>query len=165
MTQLTSAPYYFSYGFQPADSTGWRSLPPSTDINTDNTWVTVPWPIQFDCPTEDAAAPVPTVGGWTFLYGPCHYVCQAEVRLDNETTEAQAHITLWETDATEAVLARRNCWEWMVGTKEGNTVHLDGAWYGWLAAGRKLRVQVDYWHATTPASIIAANVGGYYWRS
>lgn len=156
---LDGPAYYFSYGFRPETP---RSLPNSTSYPDENPWVTVPWQEHYAVPSDGFTAP--TVGGWTFLYGPCVFSITAEVGLDNETREAQSHIALYEADAADNVVKRRNAWEWMVGTKEGNTVHLDGAWTGVLEEGRRLRLWVDLWHATRSAKIVRANIQGVYWR-
>lgn len=166
MPVLLGQPYYLSYSYQMTETDDGRSLPVSTSITTPGAWkwVTIPWNTQTSVPDDLTTTP-PALGGWTFLTGPCVFNITASVGLDDETREAQAHISLYEVGPdSEDVLLRRNAWEWMVGTKEGHTVHLDGTWIGNLAEGRKLRLAVDYWHASGPAKIVRANVAGLYWR-
>lgn len=164
---MTDRPQYFSYGFKPETESEWKNLPVSTRYppldSNDNPWVTVPWNEFYSRP-EEVDHPGPVLGKWTFLYGPCHYQATANIGLDQETRQAQAHIALYHADDLENITSRRNAWEWMIGTKEGHTVHLDGTWNGWLPEGQRLRLWVDYWHGDRPAKIIRANVSGFYWR-
>ena len=164
MPVLNGAPYYLSYSYQTTENDDGRVLPNSTSLSNIQ-WVTIPWNNQTSVPV-DPAAPAPVLNGWTLLTGPCVFQITASVGIDDETREAQAHICAYEVhgDTGEEVLLRRNAWEWMVGTKEGHTVHIDGTWCGNLSAGRKLRIAVDFWHGDYSANIIRANVAGLYWR-
>lgn len=161
--QLTGQPIYFSYRYAERTAAEGKALPASVSYPDDVTWVTVPWDEHVDNPHEGPAEV--TVGGWTFLYGPCVFSVTAEVRLYEMTPLAQAHVSLYETESADgAVALRRTAWEWEIGAKESHSAHLTGAWTGNLAAGRRLRVACDYWHADHPASIFGANVQGLYWR-
>jgi hypothetical protein len=158
---LSGQAYSFAYKFSTKPAADARALPVSVTYPTDNPWVTIPW----DQAVDDPEGQVPGTGGWTFLYGPCVAVITGEVGLMSAQREAQSHIRLYETASSDGgIVAEHNAWEWMVGSKEGNTVHLDGSWVVNLAAGRRLRMSVDYWHATAPAKIFRANVQGVYWR-
>lgn len=160
---LTGDPFYFSYRFDIGiGGEDGRELKVSTGYPSPNPWLTIPWNNPQVVP-DDPAAETPDAGGWTFLYGPCVFSITAEIGLKNPTRQAQSHIRLVEADEDENLVGR-NAWEWMVGTKEGNTVHLDGAWIGRIGAGRRLWLQCDYWHATGPALMNRANISGLYWR-
>jgi hypothetical protein len=161
--QLTSQPIYFSYRFATRPVDDGRSLPVSTSYPDANPWITVPWDEHVENPHEGPDEV--TVGGWTFLYGPCVFRVDAAIGVGSAQPLANSHIQMYETDASSgSVLVGREAWEWEVAQKEGNTVHLAGSWTGNLVAGRRLRLRVDYWHATAPAKIFRANVSGLYWR-
>jgi hypothetical protein len=147
-----------------------RSLPVSTVFPNPDGWVTIPWnqlninPATANAQIDPDTPPI-GIGAWSILHGPCWYSLTAEVGLEEPTQQAQSHIRLYETDSADSdLVVGKNAWEWMIGTKETNTAHIDGAWEGYLAAGRRLRVAIDYWHATKPAKIYRANVQGTYWR-
>ncbi len=159
---ITGQPVTFRYKFATrATAAEGRSLPVSTQLD-DTRWITIPWDQIVDDPEGKVAA-----GAWTFLYGPCVAIITGEVGLMNADPEAQSHIRLYETAAQDGPeVFGHNAWEWQIGSRESHTVHLDGTWVVNLAAGRRLRMCVDYWNSTSgPASIYRANVQGIYWRT
>ncbi|MFB4312946.1 hypothetical protein [Actinomadura sp. 21ATH] len=161
--QLTTDPFYFSYRFDRTPTDDGRELEVSAAYPNPDGWLTIPWNNHVTRPV-DPAAPAPTVGGWTLLHGPAVFQITAEIGLMDPTPLASAHIGLADVDQDGQVVAGRNAWEWEIAEKEGNTAHLNGTWCGNLAAGRRLWLRCDYWHAPAPALMYRANVTGIYWR-
>jgi hypothetical protein len=169
--QLNNLPqYYFSYKFATRPMAEGRDLPVSTAFDEEhNHWVTVPWD-QIVTTPEDPVGPNPSLppeGGtfWSFLNGPCIFNFTATVGTGEVTPLASVHLQPYATDTPDGPLtASWEGWEWGVLQKEGNTSHFTGAWWGHLAAGKGLRLRIDYWHAPHAAKINRAHVEGSYWR-
>lgn len=157
--------YYFSYSFATRPMEDGRSIPVSGPrFPEDDKWVTLPWDQQNVLPA-DPATPAPSLGGWTFLYGPCIFSMTAAIGIGEAQPQASVHWQPWAAAAdSEAMAASWEGWEEFVGDKEGNTCHFTGAWWGRLAAGQRLRMRIDYWHATAPCTYNRAHVEGSYWR-
>lgn len=157
--------HYFSYKFatRPMDEGRW--IPVSGPrFPEDNTWVTIPWDQHIVVP-DDPAADAPALGGWTFLYGPCVFSMTAAIGVGDVQPHASVHFQPWASDETDGgLVASWEGWEWGVLEKEGNTCHFTGAWHGVLAAGQRLRLRIDYWHATHGARFNRAHVEGTYRR-
>jgi hypothetical protein len=175
------------YGFQyhlttvsnPDDG---KALPVShgTINGPQHLFTTVPWNAVEASP-NDPGNNVSLNFGWTFLYGPVVGAqVTAHVRLQKAQAGASTHLRLWKADAQENRLWGSESPEFIVSQDETHTdgdgnayytsTHLDATWYvPVLAAGERLRLEVDYWNATEaqfiPARIVGARVEGTYWRS
>lgn len=164
--------YYFSYTFATRPVSEGRWLPVSTGFPEPNPWVTIPWD-QINVVPDDPATTNPALGPngeafWSFLYGGdagCVFSITASVGAGEVTPNASVHLQLYATDTSSGPLtASWEAIELPVLPKEGNTSHWSGAWWGRLAAGKRARMRLDYWHATGPAKINRAHVEGSYWR-
>jgi hypothetical protein len=126
---------------------------------------TQPYRFAYNFTTADESEWRPTVGGWTFLYGPCVASVTAQIQFYEGQPHASGHALLYETDSSSGeMLKQYGNWEWEVLEKETHSTHLMGSWHVKLAEGRRLRLAADYWHATVPGQIFKANIEGLYWR-
>lgn len=166
---LASAPYAFQYDFVTAGESEYRNLYVSTTYPTGVKYLNIPWNVFTMSPGEssDDFPQLETLGGWTFLYGPCWFDVKAQIQFYQGQPHASGHALLYRTDAQNGDAPgnhQYDNWEWEVLEKETHSSHLMGAWSGLLPAGNRLRLAADYWHATAPAKVFKANVQGEYWR-
>jgi hypothetical protein len=127
--------------------------------------VTVPWDTDFSDPENQHSG-----GGWTILYGPCHYDLVAVLRLWYGTPGASGHLGFWHASVIDGVdtrVATQEVCEWSVDPHETSNTHVGPMnWKGWLPAGQRLRVELDYWNGPedVPIRIIGGQVRGWYGR-
>lgn len=139
-------------------------IPVSTEL--ENTlWKTIPWDEENADPENQHAMP----NGWTILHGPAHYMFSAGARFKNQQVNASFHLRFWKAFVDPITGVEVRTWaseaeESFVGPGEGNNTHCNLSWNGWLAANERLRVEVDYWHATAGARLVGASVSGFYFR-
>jgi len=120
-------------------------------------WITIPFDVDYEDPENQHV-----VNGWTVLYGPARYLAVGEVRLLRQQDNASSHIRLWHAQVINGVdtriAAKGPSWEWFVGPNEHGNTHVNGVWMGFLPAGQRLRMEVDYWNASAPARIVGAGI-------
>jgi hypothetical protein len=169
--QLDALPqYFFQYKYATRAVADGRNLPVSTAFTeAGNHWVTLPWDTIVTAPADTSGVYNPEIDPgetfWSFLYGPCVFSITAAVGLGQAQPLASVHFQPWAAaNGSEVMTQSWEGWELGVLEKEGNTCHFTGAWWGHLAAGNKLRLRLDYWHADQPAKINRAHVEGSYWR-
>lgn len=159
-----------------------KALPVSRGLvgSATHKYITVPVNAIDEDP-GDPANPVSLANGWTFLTGPTTGAdVFAFVRVKRVQAGCSNHLRLYIVDAAGA----RTPWvcespERFVGDNESHiepdgstsysSTHLDGAWHvPALAAGERLRLEVDYWNATETqyltGRIVGARITGTYWR-
>lgn len=150
---------YLSLGFNQGEATSkWRRLDVS-HADGPIKWLTIPWDVDYADPDSmhfDA-------GGWTVLHGPCDFELWGYARLKQGQPGCSTHIQLYTVDAAEQVLHRYEAWETFVGPKESSHTHVNGSWPGRLDDGVRLRVNVDYWNASTYCYLVGATLSGFYW--
>lgn len=157
-----TSPVYSSFGYTQHDSapsTG-KYVPVSTTSSPQ--WVTIPWDLDYSDPENQHSQ-----GGWSFLVGPGIFAVDSDVRIMNQQDDAALHIRLWMAQNINGVDTRVGelyAWEWFVGPNEHGNTHVNGTWKGWLPADVRLRVEIDYWHASAGCNVVGGNVRCLVWR-
>jgi hypothetical protein len=164
----TSKMFSFQYRYNTRPLGQGLHLPVSPSLSN-NPWLIVPWETAIE-PSGDTESgiydPNPEKGTqWSVLYGPCWFNITAAVGAFDVCPCAATHLQLadYETDSETLIMGREG-WEWFVGQTETNTSHWTGAWVGYLQAGRRMRLRLDYWHAQHAAKVYRAHVEGWYIR-
>jgi hypothetical protein len=163
-----NSPIYSSFGVvdQSANPTNGIWLGVST--STSNVyWRSIPWNVDY-CDPEDEH--FPELGGLTILYGPAMFDLDAGIRLMLQQPGASCHIRTYAAKNVDDVDTRMQwnggeSFEWFVGPGETGNTHVNGHWKGWLPENYQLRVEVDYWHATSACRIVGGTARLFAWRN
>jgi hypothetical protein len=147
-------------------------------------YVTIPIKAKEDTDV-DPANPVSLNSGWSWLYGPTRNgIVTAHARVMHVQQGGSLHLRLYRVlvapDGTETRVWGSESPERFVGNGETHgtapdltfsSTHLDATWrIRPLAAGERLRLEVDYWTATDPdpyyetGYIVGARIEGTYRR-
>lgn len=164
---MTDARYFATYSRpMPADYHDGLRVPVSRA--TSSQWITVPWTTTEYAANDPVSQPKPTADKpiWTFLFGPAKFITvTVQLRITNAQPFCSTHVRLWKCDASEKRLSLdTGAFEWGVLRDEttASTAHINGAWQiGEIAAGERLRVEVDYWNAKDPDKLAYYVLGGY----
>jgi len=157
---MTTVYSHFGLLGRDADPDGTGILLPPSNMGAPGSWkwITIPFDVDYEDPENQHAVN----GGWTVLYGPARYEVVGEVRLLRQTVGASCHVRLWHAQVINGVdtriAAKGPSWEWFVGPGEKGNTHVNGCWQGFLPANQRLRMEVDYWNAPTPARIVGAGI-------
>lgn len=159
--------YFATYSrAHPADYHDGKWVPVSRADNS--IWVTVPWDKTEYSPDDPVSQPRPTPAkpAWTFLSGPARFITvTTQLRITNAQPFCSTHVRLYKVDGAENRLSLdTGAFEWGILKYEttASTAHLCGVWQiGAIAAGERLRVEVDYWNATDPGKLGYYILGGY----